>query len=54
MGSCCAACACHGGNCKTISYSRGEEEIAQTVQALQQVGIVKETMTAFNNPIWPF
>ncbi|KAK4807171.1 hypothetical protein QYF61_024291 [Mycteria americana] len=29
------------------------EEITQTIQALQQVGIVKETMTAFNNPIWP-
>lgn len=30
----------------------GKEEIIQTIQALQQVGIVKETMTAFNNPIW--
>lgn len=30
-----------------------EEEIAQPIQGLQQVGIAKKTMTAFNNPIWP-
>lgn len=51
MGSCCGACACQGGNCKPILYPGvGVGEITQTIQALQQVGIIKETMTTFNNP----
>lgn len=38
---------------KTISHwGWGGKEITQTIQA-QQVGIVKETMIASNNPIWP-
>lgn len=52
-GPCCAAHVCQGGNCKTISYSRGEEKTTQTIQALQQVTIVKETFMAFNSPVWP-
>lgn len=39
-------------NVKQYPIPGGEEEITQTIQALQQVGI-RETMTALNNPIWP-
>jgi len=38
---------------KQYRIPRVEEEITQTTQAFQQVGIVKEAMTTFNNPIWP-
>lgn len=39
-------------NVKQYCILGGEEETTQTIQARQQVGIITETMTAFNNPIW--
>lgn len=51
MGSCCAARACKVVTVKQYHIPGGKEEIIQTIQTLQQVVIVKETMTTFNNPI---